>query len=243
MIFKVTGHRNAVTLVKNYDLKLEAPGLAEVSHAIGHGQLVAMGGKVDRVELRSRKRGKGDSNQDIISIDDDGPTAVKAGRREEEVAKVNQLPVECTGPGSSLQMSPSLQMSSPLQMSPPMHLTMPDGNSRAASALMESAGKFVGALGKSIMEGAAPMLDSLIKANMEQITTSAYRYQSGNMEVQKVEVLIPKHDEFSTICLYFSIPRKQHPAPVRMTCRRRPTSDKLRLNPPIRVIWLTLLSC
>ena len=69
---------------------------------------------------------------------------------------------------------------------------------RAACALMESKRKFVGALGRSIMEGAAPMLDSLIKANMEQITIKEYRYQRGGMEVQKVEVKIQ-------VCLYFCI--------------------------------------
>ena len=34
--------------------------------------------------------------------------------------------------------------------------------------LMESAGRFVGALGRSIMEVAAPMLENLLKANREQ---------------------------------------------------------------------------
>ena len=45
------------------------------------------------------------------------------------------------------------------------------------------------ALGKSIMEGAAPMLDSLIKAKIELITTSrAVKYDSGEKNVHQVEV-------------------------------------------------------
>ena len=42
-IIKITGHKNAVTLVKQYDLKLEAPGLHAASLAIGTGHKVAQG--------------------------------------------------------------------------------------------------------------------------------------------------------------------------------------------------------
>ena len=40
------------TLVKNYDLRLEAPGLAEVARAIGSGQDVVLGGSMTMIVVR-----------------------------------------------------------------------------------------------------------------------------------------------------------------------------------------------
>ena len=50
--------KNAVTLVKNYDLRLEAPGLAEVAHAIGSGQDVAIGGSVEESSIEDEEERK-----------------------------------------------------------------------------------------------------------------------------------------------------------------------------------------
>ena len=64
------GHRDTVTLVKNYDLKLEGPGrllggvesvlslpsgLAELAGAIGNGPLVAVGKDVPLIKLDRRE--------------------------------------------------------------------------------------------------------------------------------------------------------------------------------------------
>ena len=55
-IIKITGHKNAVTLVKQYDLKLEAPGLHAASLAIGTGHKVAQGLEAPNEQLVIRKR-------------------------------------------------------------------------------------------------------------------------------------------------------------------------------------------
>merc|ERR1719318_1514871 len=72
-------------------------------------------------------------------------------------------------------------------------MRVPEMNSSGSSRyedpsfiLMESAGRFVGSLGKSIMEGAAPMLENLLRANREQ--HMQVMVQRGNMEIEKVEV-------------------------------------------------------
>ena len=105
---------------------------------------------------------------------------VKVARHGEGAAKKGvEAAKGCAGPSSS----PKLQMMSPLLSA------MQPGSAGHTSDIMEAAGRFVGALGKSIMEGAAPMLDSLIKANMEVITTSrAVKFHSGDKNVHQVEV-------------------------------------------------------
>ncbi len=69
-IIKITGHRDAVTLAKNYDLTLEGPGrvlekvpvmlifplgLAELAGAIGNGPLVAVGKDVPLVQIARKE--------------------------------------------------------------------------------------------------------------------------------------------------------------------------------------------
>ena len=67
----MTGHRSTVTLVKNYDLKLEAPGLHEISHAIGTGQVVAMGERADLVRLEPRRKRLNMVTSDgVVTLDD-----------------------------------------------------------------------------------------------------------------------------------------------------------------------------
>ena len=55
-----------------------------------------------------------------------------------------------------------------------------------ADALMESASKVMGSLARNIMEGATPMLNSLIMANMQQTTMS----ENGDMEAEKLQVVL-----------------------------------------------------
>merc|ERR1719186_2130872 len=52
--FQITGHKSTVNLVKFYDLKLEAQGLAEVAVAIGHGPQVAQGEDPLQIQLKKR---------------------------------------------------------------------------------------------------------------------------------------------------------------------------------------------
>ena len=102
-IIKITGHKNAVTLVKNYDLRLEAPGLAEVAHAIGSGQDVALGGSVGKVALRTRKRGSNDFDDDISleDTDEESLEVVKVARHGEAAPKKGlEAAKGCTGPSS-----------------------------------------------------------------------------------------------------------------------------------------------
>ena len=86
-IIKISGHRSIVTLVKNYDLKLEAPGLAEVSRAIGTGPRVAMGETVDKVALKTKNRARGDRRK-VVDIIDDANEIEDLTGNEEVAAKV-----------------------------------------------------------------------------------------------------------------------------------------------------------
>ena len=52
--FKITGHKDTVNIIKFYDLKLEAQGLADVAVAIGQGPSVAKGAKPSSVTLENR---------------------------------------------------------------------------------------------------------------------------------------------------------------------------------------------
>ena len=70
------------------------------------------------------------------------------------------------------------------------------------------------------MEGAAPKLDSFIKANMEQITTKEYKYQKGGMEVHKVEVKILSFISFLYFLLLSNLRKPAQALPSRACCRR-----------------------
>ena len=54
IIIKIMGHKDTVNIVKFYDLKLEAQGLADVAVAIGQGHSVAKGAKPSTVVLENR---------------------------------------------------------------------------------------------------------------------------------------------------------------------------------------------
>lgn len=100
-IIKVTGHRDAVTLVKNYDLTLEGPGrvlgkvkfisvmlilpsgLAELAGAIGNGPLVAIGNDVPLVKIARRE---------------DMAGSTSSGSQQVEKVSISGLTVPCPGP-------------------------------------------------------------------------------------------------------------------------------------------------
>ena len=66
----VSKELSIVTLLENCDLKLEAPGLAEFSRAIGTGPRVAMGESVDKVALMIKKRTRRDAMKVVDIIGD-----------------------------------------------------------------------------------------------------------------------------------------------------------------------------
>ena len=92
-IIKITGHATAVSLVKHYDLRLEAPGLAQISHIIGTGHSSAQGIDVALPQLVSRKRSiVGDSDEDDDFKPNPRPqkfikqiAEFKAGAKEREI--------------------------------------------------------------------------------------------------------------------------------------------------------------
>ena len=188
-IIKVTGHRSTVTLVKNYDLKLEAPGLHQISHAIGTGQVVAMGEKADLVGLEPRrKRSAMVAGDGVITLEDDETPEPKASKPAPEDATVS-AGTSSSGPNTS--PAASLSMLRPASSYMPGMMNSSSGSSRCEDPsfiLMEAAGRFVGNLGKSIMEGAAPLLENLLKANREQHLQ--VMFQRGNMETEKLEVIV-----------------------------------------------------
>ena len=57
-----------------------------------------------------------------------------------------------------------------------------------ADALMESASKVMGSLARNIMEGAT--LSANIMANMQQATMSEVMYKNGDMEAEKLQVVL-----------------------------------------------------
>ena len=223
----MTGHRSTVTLVKNYDLKLEAPGLHEISHAIGTGQVVAMGERADLVRLEPRrKRLNMVTGDGVVTLDDSpAPKANKPADDGHVSAGSDSLAPNTMVPGSRSMLRPvssssgmpgminsstgvpgmisSSTMGVPGMMNSSSGISgmvsssmrVPEMNSSGSSRyedpsfiLMESAGRFVGSLGKSIMEGAAPMLENLLRANREQ--HMQVMVQRGNMEIEKVEVIV-----------------------------------------------------
>ena len=204
-IIKVTGHRSTVTLVKNYDLKLEAPGLHEISHAIGTGQVVAMGEKAELVGLEPRrKRSAMIAGDGVITVEDEETPAPKSSRPAPEDAAVS-AETSSSAPNTSPVLRPAMTSSymAGMMMNPSsgpamnssymagMGMNPSSGSSRSEDPsfiLMESAGRFVGNLGKSIMEGAAPLLENLLKANREQHLQ--VMFQRGNMDTEKLEVIV-----------------------------------------------------
>ena len=57
-----------------------------------------------------------------------------------------------------------------------------------ADALMESASKVMGSLARNIMEGATPSAN--IMDNMQQATMSEVMYKNGDMEAEKLQVVL-----------------------------------------------------
>ena len=195
-IIKVTGHRSTVTLVKNYDLKLEAPGLHEISHAIGTGQVVAMGEKADFVGLEPRrKRCAIAAAEGVITLEEDETPPLKTNRPAPEDATVS-TETSSSAPITSTMLRPAMDSSF---MSGMMNSSGSSRSEDPSFILMESAGRFVGNLGKSIMEGAAPLLENLLKANREQHLQ--VMFQRGNMETEKLEVIV--FCGFSAFTKYF----------------------------------------
>ena len=139
-IIKITGHSSTVTLVKNYDLRLEAPGLARVSHAIGTGAKYALGEEVEEVTLKTRKR----QHEEVEnSVEDIVPKMTKM-----VVTKAVDLAEgAATGVVSTVGVSKQV-------------VKRPD-------SLADSMATVMGALARNIMEGATPMVNSLIMANMQ----------------------------------------------------------------------------
>ena len=138
-IIKITGHSLTVTLVKNYDLRLEAPGLARVSHAIGTDAKHALGEEVERVTLKTRKRQHTEVEncvEDIVS-------------KTSKMAITNVVDVAEGGPTGVVS---TVGVSREVVKRP--------------ESLADSMASVMGALAKNIMEGAAPMVNSLIMANM-----------------------------------------------------------------------------
>ena len=144
-IIKITGHSSTVTLVKSYDLRLEAPGLARVSHAIGTGAKHALGEEVERVTLKTRKRQHTEVEN---SVEDIVPKMTKmAVTKVVDVAEGGP-----TGVVSTVGVSREV-------------VNRPE-------SLVHSMASVMGALAKNIMEGAAPMVNSLIMANMQEVCIS-----------------------------------------------------------------------
>ena len=144
-IIKITGHSSTVTLVKSYDLRLEAPGLARVSHAIGTGAKHALGEEVEGVTLKTRKTQHIEVEN---SVEDIVPKMTKMA-----VTKVVDLAEGgATGVVSTVGVSREV-------------VKRPD-------SLADSMASVMGALAKNIMEGAAPMVNSLIMANMQEVCIS-----------------------------------------------------------------------
>ena len=107
-------------------------------------------------------------------------------------------------------------------MMSPLLSAMQPGSVGHTSDIMEAACRFVGALGKSIMKGAAPMLDSLIKANMEVITTSrAVKFKSGDKNVHQVEVTF--QSIFSKFLIHFPSFLRRLLPPAKGMLRRKDT--------------------
>ena len=91
-------------------------------------------------------------------------------------------------PETSKAQSPMMNPFSTFLFGPSSSTSKGDDGPR--DPLMESASRVMGSLAKNIMEGATPMMNSLIMANLQKNTMGEGMYERGDTEDEKNKVLI-----------------------------------------------------
>ena len=179
------GHKRIETLIKNYDTAMEAPGLHQVANAIGHGHEIALGKEpvigdlitreteaaveevvkevVENVNLElffSQDPFKTAKKEDPLTAEEDPLTAEK----EDPLTDVNidvffsQDPFKQDKDDESPTKKVKLSgLTTPAPSFPQSSVPV---NSDVLAA--EAAGRFVGAVGKSLMEGVLPLFDAFL---------------------------------------------------------------------------------
>ena len=181
-IIKITGHKNAVTLVKQYDLKLEAPGLHAASLAIGTGHKVAQGLEAPNEQLVSRKRKSESLAFEDIVFDEELTVPTNDG---EAISNDSIYPIANEKSEFSIKRHSDAGDASPSNTVDfvSSYLKFPTTGVKT-DEVMNSAGIFAGHVAMGIMAGASDMLKTALASRSDSVKYEVTQKSS----VQHVEV-------------------------------------------------------
>ena len=180
-IIKITGHKNAVTLVKQYDLKLEAPGLHAASLAIGTGHKVAQGLEAPNEQLVSRKRKSESLAIENLVFDEEMTVPTNDG---DAISNESIYPIANEKSEFSIKRHSDAGEASPNTADfVSSYLKFPP-NVYKTDEVMNSAGVFAGHVARGIMAGASDMFKTALASRTDSVKYEVTQKSS----VQHVEV-------------------------------------------------------